>query len=212
MEVIILTIHQKAHLVNKICNMKRFTTIIFCALFVSCSSSRVEKQIINDFLKKEFITDKYISILVEEALPKTKALQYYENAYNEKNLYEGEIRFAPNGYPPYNWEIDSVEIDILKQKYKNDTLVYHWKNSDLIKHKLKIVPYKTIKKRGSRELGGYGIYLSKPLITTDKKHAFLFYKSFAVEIGFSTEKAVLLKKINGNWVELYHYNNIMEIN
>ena len=180
--------------------------------FISCSSSKVEKKIINDFLNKEFITDKSISILVEEALPKTKALQYYENAYNEKNLYKGEIRFAPNGYPPYTWEIDSVEIDILKQKYKNDTLVYHWKDSDLIKHKLKIVPYKTIRKRGSNELGGYGIYLSKPLITIDKKHAFLFYRSFAVEIGFSNEKAVLLEKIDGNWVELYHYNKVMEIN
>lgn len=192
--------------------MKKIIPLILCALFASCSSSKIEKQIINDFLKKEFITDKYISVLVEEAIPKTKALQYYENAYNDRNLYEGEIRFAPNGYPPYRWEIDSIEIINLKQKYKNDSLLYKWKNSDLIKHKLKIVPYKTIKKRGSHELGGYGIYLSKPLITADKKHAFLFYKSFAVEIGFSTEKAVLLKKTNGHWVEVHYYNNIKEIN
>ena len=157
--------------------MKKIISIILYALFVSCSSSKIEKQIINNFLIKEFITDKYISVLVKEAVPKTKGLQYYENAYNDRNLYEGEIRFAPNGYPPYKWEIDSIEIINLKQKYKNDTLLYKWENSDLIKHKLKIVPYKTIKKRGSHELGGYGIYLSKSLITTDKKHAFLFYKS-----------------------------------
>ena len=212
MEVMILTIPQKEHLVNKTFAMKKIILLIICSLFVSCSSFKIEKQNINDFLKKEFITDKYISVLVEEAVPKTKALQYYENAYNDRNLYEGEIRFAPNGYPPYKWEIDSIEIIKLKQKYKNDTLMYKWKNSDLIKHKLKIVPYITLKKRGSSQLGGYGIYLSKPLITTDKKHAFIFYKSFAVEIGFSTEKAVLLKKVNGNWVELYHYNNIWEIN
>lgn len=53
-------------------------------------------------------------------------------------------------------------------------MIYHWKNSDLIKHKLKIVPYKTLKKRGSSQLGGYGIYLSKPLITTDKNPLFYF--------------------------------------
>lgn len=212
MVVLILTILQKGNLVINISIMKKIIVLLLCVFFVSCSSSRTEKKIIDDFLEKEFITDKYISILVEEATPRTKALQYYENAYNDRNLYEGEIRFAPNGYPPYKWEIDSVEINILKQKYKDDTLVYHWKNSDLIKHKLKIVPYKTIKKRGSHELGAYGIYLSKPLVTTDKKHAFLFYRGFAVASGFSDEKAVLLKKTNGKWVELYHYNNVKEVN
>ena len=60
--------------------MKKIIPLILCTFFVSCSSSRTEKKIIDDFLKKEFITDKYISVLVEEAIPKTKALQYYENA------------------------------------------------------------------------------------------------------------------------------------
>ncbi|SNR23730.1 hypothetical protein SAMN04487979_101218 [Flavobacterium sp. ov086] len=180
--------------------------------FISCSSSKTEMKVINDFLNKELKTDKSSVVLVEESLPKIKALQYYENAYNERNLYEGEIRFAPNGYPPYTWEIDSIEIAVLKKEVLKDTITYHWKESDFKDQKLKIIPYKTIKKRGSRQLGENGIYLSKPLITTDKKHAFLFYRSFAVEIGFSDEKAVLLKKVNGIWVELNHYNNVMEIN
>ena len=193
--------------------MKKIIIIILTVpLFISCSSRKAEKQIVSDFLNKEFITDKYVSILVEEALPKTKALEYYENVYNERNLYEGKIRFAPNGYPPYTWPIDSVEIDGLKRKYMNDTLIYHWKKSDLSSHKLKIIPYNTLRKRGSSELGGYGIYLSRPLITNDKKYAFIFYRSFAVEIGFSSEKAVLLKKTLNNWVVINYYSNIKEIN
>lgn len=186
--------------------------LILVMTFISCSSSKTEIKIVNDFLNKELKADKSGVILVEESLPKIQALQYYENAYNERNLYEGEIRFAPNGYPPYTWEIDSIEIDVLKKEVLKDTSTYHWKESDFKGQKLKIIPYKTIKKRGSRQLGENGIYLSKPLITTDKKHAFLFYRSFAVEIGFSNEKAVLLKKVNGTWVELSHYNNVMEIN
>lgn len=192
--------------------MRKMILLILGSLFCSCSSSKLEKKIINDFLNNEFKADKYVTILVEEALPKTKALQYYENAYKQKDLHEGQIRFAPNGYPPYTWPIDSTEITILKQKYKNDTLVYHWKKADLTNHKLKIYPYNTLKKRGSHELGGYGIYLSEPLLTTNKEYAFIFYRSFAVEIGFGSEKAVLLKKVNGIWVEVYHYNNVMEIN
>ncbi|WP_089350037.1 hypothetical protein [Flavobacterium sp. ov086] len=192
--------------------MKKIIWLILVTTFISCSSSKTEMKVINDFLNKELKTDKSSVVLVEESLPKIKALQYYENAYNERNLYEGEIRFAPNGYPPYTWEIDSIEIAVLKKEVLKDTITYHWKESDFKDQKLKIIPYKTIKKRGSRQLGENGIYLSKPLITTDKKHAFLFYRSFAVEIGFSDEKAVLLKKVNGIWVELNHYNNVMEIN
>lgn len=192
--------------------MKKIIPIILCALFVSCSSSKVEKQIVHDFLNKESKT-KYIEVLVEEALSKTKALQYYENAYNDKNLYEGEIRFAPNGYPPYNWEIDTVEIAALKRKYEKDTMIYHWKKSDFIKPKFTILKYKSLRRPENKKYEfGYGMYLSKPLITSDKKHAFLFYRFFGVGIGFSNEKAVLLKKANGKWIELYHYNNIKEIN
>lgn len=192
--------------------MKKIIWLILVTTFISCSSSKTEMKVINDFLNKELKTDRSSVILVEESLPKIQALQYYENAYNERNLYEGEVRFAPNGYPPYTWEIDSIEIAVLKKEVLKDTITYHWKESDFKDQKLKIIPYKTIKKRGSRQLGENGIYLSKPLITTDKKHAFLFYRSFAVEIGFSNEKAVLLKKVNGTWVELNHYNNVMEIN
>ena len=192
--------------------MKKTIIAVFITLLISCSSTKVEKEIINDFIQNQFISDKYISILVEEALPRTMALQCYENAYNQRNLYDGVKSFMPNGAPPYSWEIDSVEIATLKQKYKNDTLSYKWKKSDFINHKFKIFPYKTLRKRGSSELGGYGFYMSPPLITLDQKHAFLFYRSFAIEIGFSIEKAILLKKVNGIWVESYHYNNISEIN
>jgi hypothetical protein len=192
--------------------MKKIVILILGTVICSCSSSRVEKQIINDFLDKEFIRDKYVSILVEEALPKIEALEYYEKAYDQRNLYEGEIHFAPNGYPPFAWPIDSTEIGILKQKYKNDTIVYHWKNSDLFKHQLKIYPYKILRQPGGSELGGYGIYLSRPLITLDKKHAFLFYVSFANGMGSSEGKAVLMKKVNGTWVELYYYKDILYSN
>jgi hypothetical protein len=190
--------------------MKKIIAHILCIFFISCSSSRTEKKIIDDFLKKEFITDKYIHVLVEEAIPITKALQYYENAYNDRNLYLGEIRFAPNNPPPYKWEIDSIEIINLKQKYKNDTLIYHWKKSDFIKPNFVFLKYSTLR-RPENQNYNYGMYLSKPLITTDKKHAFLFYRSFAFGSG-SAEKAVLLKKVNGNWVEVHYYNNIKEIN
>ncbi len=201
---------QKVNLVSKINFMKKIETIILGIFFISCSSSKVERQIIDDFLSKEPEIKK-VDVLVEEAIPKTKALDFYENAYKDRNLVK-TLGFSPIGSPPFTWEVDSIDVTLLKQKYKNDTLVYHWKSSDLIDHKLKIFPYKTLKKRGSSDLGEYGIYLSKPLITSNKKYAFIFYRSFAVEVGFSSEKAVLLKKVDGTWQILYYYVNNSEVN
>lgn len=190
--------------------MKKAIILIIGILFISCSSTQVEKKVIDDFLKNEPRT-KNTDVLVEEAYPRTKALQYYENAYKERNLYEGEIRFAPNGYPPYKWEIDTVETNQLKKKYQNDNLIYHWKKGDFANQKLVIIPDKSIMKPENRKYN-YGIYLSRPLITKDKKYAFLFYVSFAVGSGGSDEKAVLLKKVNGTWIELNFYYNTKEFN
>ncbi|KFF18410.1 hypothetical protein [Flavobacterium hydatis] len=190
--------------------MRSLITLIFSILFISCSSTKVEKQIIDDFLKNE-PRAKNIEVLVQEAVPITEALKYYENAYNQRNLFEGEIRFAPNEYPPYTWEIDSTEIGILKKKYQTDTVVYNWKKRDFTTPKLIITPKKRINSPENQKYG-YGMYLSRPLITQDKKHAFLFYRFFAVGMGSSEKKAVLLKKVDGKWVELYYYNNVMEIN
>lgn len=210
MEVTTQTIRQKESLVQNNSIMKKTTPLILCVFFISCSSSRIEKKIIDDFLKKEFTTNKYIHVLVEEAIPKTKALEYYENAYNQRNLRDGEITFAPNNPPPYKWEIDSIEILNLKQKYKNDSLIYHWKKSDFIKPKFVLLKYKTLRLPENQKYN-YGMYLSRPLITSDKKHAFLFFRDFSFAFG-SGEKAILLKKTNGHWVEVHHYNNIFEIN
>ncbi|CAM3636928.1 hypothetical protein [Flavobacterium chungbukense] len=192
--------------------MKNVAVLILGVLICSCSSSQLEKQIINDFLDKEFLTDKHVSVLVEEAIPKIKALEYYEKAYSERNLYFGEIRFAPLGPPPYKWEIDSVEINLLKKKYKNDTLVYYWKTSDFKNPKFQIYPYQILRRPDCPKVGSNGIYLSKPLISLDEKYAFLFYRPFAVGFGGGDERAVLLKKINGKWEEQNSYTNSKSIN
>lgn len=185
--------------------MRNIIILIIGILFISCSSTQVKKKVIDDFLSNQSQM-KNVDILIEEAEPITKALQYYENAYNQRNLNDGEIRFAPNGPPPYKWEIDSAEIGILKRKHQNDALVYHWKKGDFVNPKFKIIPYQIIRKRESSQEYNYGFYLSRPLITRDKKHAFLFFGGFAVGGGEPEERAVLLKKINNKWIVLYYYN------
>lgn len=125
--------------------MNKIISLILITTFISCSSSKTERKVINDFLDKELKTDKSNVALVEESLPKIQALQYYENAYNERNLHEGEIRFAPNGYPPYTWEIDSVEIAVLKKEALKDTITYHWATSDFKNQNLKLYLIKPLK-------------------------------------------------------------------
>ncbi|HEX8015698.1 MAG TPA: hypothetical protein VF465_10740 [Flavobacterium sp.] len=122
--------------------MKNYMYCLFSLLFISCAFRSVENEVINDFIKEQAYSRYYYNIVVKEASSRILPLEYYEKAYEDRNIRLGDkIRIMPNGYPPYIWPIDILEIKTLKEKYKNDTITYHWKKRILSE---KILPEKIL--------------------------------------------------------------------
>ena len=67
---------------------KKTTVIIFpilCFLF-SCSSTYIEKQILNDFINEQNKNGRTIKVIVDMSYPRTKSLDYYVMAYEDRNI------------------------------------------------------------------------------------------------------------------------------
>lgn len=197
--------------------MKKTYLILIIFLLFSCASNNIEKQVINDFIKEQYILDPYIKVVLDEANSRIQPLEYYEKAYQDRNIRLGDyIRVQPNGYPPYIWPIDTIEIKQLKEKYKNDTITYYWKKKDFHKAKFKIVNIQEVLSTKSsinkKYFSSAGLTFSKPIITTNSKHALLFYSTFNVGLGGTSGKheAILMEKIDGKWktIKTYYDPNI----
>jgi hypothetical protein len=190
-----------------------------CILLLSCSSSKIEKNVLRDFLEDQLKKSPDIKVVMKEPLESLVSLEYYEKAYQDRNIRLGDmIRVRPETNPPFVWQIDSLEIIKLKEKYKNDTIKQLWRKSDFQESKLKLTTAKMIKNIKShlseRYLGYEGIEISKPLITSEEKFVLLFFKTFTLD-KYSThpmEKAVLMEKINGKWMIKETYSDFGIIN
>lgn len=186
--------------------MKTIISLICSILLISCSTSKMEKNVVNELLKNQLIKSSYIKVLMKEPLQTLVSLEYYEKAYQDKNIRLGEmIRIRPESNPPFTWSIDSLEIIKLKEKHKNDTISQLWRKNNFRKSKLKLANAKSINNFKShlskRYFGEEGIAISKPIITSDKQFVLIFFKTFTVGKYSShpIQKAILMQNKEGSW-------------
>ncbi|RKR08977.1 hypothetical protein C8C83_0575 [Flavobacterium sp. 90] len=191
--------------------------ILLCICFASCSTVKIEEQIVQDFVKEKdlkkipFLKASY---LTEEAYSSNEVLDHYEMASLDKNLpLENKRREIRASISDSSISQDRVkqlndtlyisldEIKQMKLLHKNDSLVYHW---DAKKFKTLEIPI--IKKeelllkadKGILSISATGHVISKPIVSLNKKYALLkyFYVSLS---GGSVERTYLLEKENGKW-------------
>lgn len=201
--------------------MKNYIYCLFSLLFISCASRSIENQVINDFIKEQANLRNYYNIVVEEAPLRLLPLEYYEKAYEDRNIRLGDmIRIIPNGYPSYSWPIDTLEVKALKEKYKNDTISYYWKKKDFIRKNFANKDFKLLKTNERivpntpdyKKYGaGAGFIVSKPIVSNNK-YALFYYSSYTTfgSTGDSP-KAILMEKVNGKWktIKTYYDPNVI---
>lgn len=201
--------------------------ILLSICFASCSTIKIEEQIVQDFVKEKnlkkipFLGASY---LIEEAYSSNEVLDHYEIASLDKNLPDGDQRMEIiASISDSNISKDEIkrlkavsyisfdEIKQLKLLHKNDSLVYHWNAK-----KFKTLEIPIMKKeellskadKGILSISATGHIISKPILSLNKKYALLkyFYVSFP---GGSSESTYLLEKENGKWTikqEIYNPN------
>lgn len=191
--------------------------ILLCICFASCSTVKIEEQIVQDFVKEKdlkkipFLKASY---LTEEAYSSNEVLDHYEMASLDKNLpLENKRREIRASISDSNTSEDKIkrlndtlyisldEIKELKLLHKNDSLVYHW-NAE----KFKTLEIPIIKKeelllkadKGILSISATGHVISKPIVSLNKKYALLKYFYISLS-GGSVERTYLLEKENGKW-------------
>jgi len=202
--------------------MKNYIYCLFSLLFISCVSRSVENEVINDFIKEQADSRNYFNIVVEEAPSRLLPLEYYEKAYQDRNIALAThlVRIKPNGYPPYIWPIDTLEIKTLKEKYKKDTIPYYWKKKDFVRKNFADKDFQLLKTSERivpntpdyRKYGaGAGFIVSKPIVSNNKYA--LFYYSFYTPFGGTGDspKAILMEKVDGKWktIKTYYDPNVI---
>jgi hypothetical protein len=141
-------------------------------------------------------------------------LENYEKAYLDRNipLETHKVRMVPfNNNRTPQWPIDSLEISNLHEKYSKYTTTYHWKKKDFIRPKFKIFKKKEILFTDSYIRQKHALenafLISKPIITSDKKHALFFKSSYTVGFMYGEEGSttILLENVNGTWKTINTY-------
>ncbi|MNQ45209.1 hypothetical protein D3C85_589870 [compost metagenome] len=202
--------------------MKNYLYCLFSLLFISCASKSIESQVINDFIKEQAGLKYYYNIVVEEAPSRMLPLEYYEKAYQDRNIRIGDkIRIMPNGRRPYTWPIDTLEIKTLKEKYKNDTITYYWKKKDFIKENFAGKDFKILKMNQrlpntpefTKYEGGDGLIISRPIIVNSNKYALFYYCPYSIggHTGGSCQ-AILTENVDGKWKTIKTYSDPNVIN
>jgi len=192
-------------------------------LFSSCASQSLEKNVVNDFIKEQAEMKYYYNIVVEKAPSRMLALDYYEKAYQDRNINLSShlVRIAPNGNAPYLWPIDSLEIINLKQKYAQETSVHLWKKKDFVRENFANKHFIILKSkdhflinssRFRKYAAGEGLMISKPLIS-DNGYALFFYSPYSIT-GHTGEspKTILMQNTNGKWKTILSYSDPNVIN
>lgn len=169
-----------------------------CFLLYSCSSSKIEHQVVNDFLKYELQNARYHGInkdiiLIKEAGNKNAPLIAYEQLYNKTNKSENP-----------SWILNSSEIKKYKLKNNNDETLF-WKQSDLYSLPITLIStetnasnYKSEKYINDSEK--LIITLSKPLKLSRSQYLVYYYGRSSIWGGIDRQFVVEMVKRNHTWV------------
>lgn len=189
--------------------MKKIFIYLQILLFVSCSPTRIEKNIVNDFIEEQIKNEKYHKevIIIDEIISRKKTIDVYENCWNEKIIkpyLSKKVISINQNYKNDDWPIDSLDIVRIKSKFINDPIIY-WKEKNFKNVKYKIVKYTMLKDNLytdtfiNKSVIAYQI--SKPIIYPDNKTALIYIYSFDVGLGTTQMRSCyLLKKVKDKWV------------
>lgn len=175
--------------------------------FTDSDLSKVENNIVNDFLDIELRKEKYKNykgyqyIVNEEALKKRNALSAYELNYKYKNSWGRDIKF---------WILDSIQIRKIKTELEFEK-VYLWKESDFNTIKAKVFKNEELRKttnNGRYLKNNLIIFLSRPLII-DEYNALLSFDIGNGDMGnyAITHFTALTQKVNGIWIQKEYYED-----
>ncbi|GIZ09482.1 hypothetical protein [Flavobacterium sp. UMI-01] len=183
--------------------MKKY--IIFLSIiFTSCSIVKIEEQIVTDFfIEKKLRNIPHLnqSFLINEASSYKNPLEYYEKAFENKSLDIGDQKFSTVPQKNNYWPINLDEIKVLKHKIKKDSLGYYWKTKNFKSLEVPIITKKELldkAKNGQIPIGSIGHIISKPILSINKKYAFLTYSGVFCTGGIP-EEMVLMELKNKNW-------------
>lgn len=187
--------------------MRKIVLLFLYLLSISCSISKVELQVVNNFVEQK-IKEKYSfykdkeNILINKAGNGKGALLVYEQKYKDTSQFD---------YKFQNWIVNDIELEKLKKQIKTRKK-YYWKESDFSNFKFYIIGdnenrqnfksnyYLSIQKEFII------ITISKPVLI-DKRHALVW---FGVKNKFGSTLdncVVLMEKGEGIWKikSYYHY-------
>ncbi len=196
--------------------MKKYI-ILISIIFTSCATINIEQQIVQDFAKEKNLKDipyANASYLIKEAGSNENVLNIYEQAYINKNLPINEKRIDISPGKIKNWPIGTDEINALKSVDKKANEPYYWSEK-----KLRLLDIPTIGKEellskihdGTISISSTGHIISKPIMSLNKKYAFLKYSSIFYT-GGESEKVYVMEKIHDKWIVIltlfdnYDYN------
>lgn len=193
--------------------MKKHIILIISIIFSSCSSIKVEEQIVKDFISEKKLNNfdgTSPTFLIEEAGSNEKTLDYYEMAFLEKDLGLGENKIVFGPRNSNYWPIDLKEIKTLKSIHKKDSLPFQWANKDLNSLYISIIKRNELLSKtnnGTMPLASTGHIISKPILSLDKKHALFTYIGIFATGGIPTE-VFLVEKQKGKWkIKAYYGEN-----
>lgn len=191
--------------------------ILFSICFASCSTIKIEEQIVQDFVNEKNLKKIEVlgaSYLIEEANSSNEVLDHYEMASLDKNLPDENKRMTIRAsvidssisLDKIKRMIDSTfisldEIKQLKLLHKNDSLVYHWNAKNFKTLEIPIMKKEELLSKAYKEIlpiVATGHIISKPIVSLNKKYALLKYK-YIFLTGSSSERTYLLEKENGKW-------------
>ncbi len=188
--------------------IRNFWYIFFSVLLLSsCSASKKEYAVINDFLEYEMAGKPYDTIFVAKEKPDSEyTLQLYEWGFKEYPAYNpnyGKVWIEPL---TDDWPIDDKEIAMLKGKLP-DMVLEEWKNTDFKNKDFIIISKNETKKNEfiNKHIGAknHVFYISQPIFSKNSNHAIFYFAPTSTGIGriypFVNDGMKLMKKENGKW-------------
>lgn len=169
-------------------------------LFASCSSKKLERKVVNSYIESVLTSLPYdILFVVEEPLPKTSVIEFYEQAKVKESQYKS-VYVIPADFN--DWPLDGVAIE-----GERDTEPRLWDKRDF-SFEIQIINEKTAKSiEFIKEYLGpknYVFYISKPIFNSAKTRAMFYFDTSMVGVGKGPfERGVIVMgKRNGKWIKL----------
>ncbi|QLC64771.1 hypothetical protein LPB248_00280 [Flavobacterium sp. LPB0248] len=187
--------------------MKQLIIAMAGILAASCSTTKIERQIVQDFAREKNLKNipyANASYLIKEAASDENVLDICQQANSDKNLpiNKKRIEFSPTGIK--NWPIGAEEISQLKPAYKKDSQPYDWSAKKLGAFDIPIIEKEELMSKihdGAISISAMGHIISKPILSRDKKYSILKYSSIFYT-GGEPEHVYILEKKRDRWTIL----------